>query len=427
MFENRLIFTDKLVLDGRRHHALRPAPRDRHRAPRACAASASSRPTSAPGMAMLIAALCADGRSEIGNIRQIDRGYERIDERLRDLGARIERVATEPQPVAAQVVIHPHPERHARRAARRDARAARDHGRPARRLRAARLRRGLHAGDRVRVRCSRRADGGPQPAYRVFDDHGEVAGPARGHDGADRARRRPPATRRPSRRCASATSPTPTGPVRPHRGQMREFLQAGIELVGAPGPAGTAEALTVLCHALDAVGLDGYRVGLGDAALYPALLDGLGVAGGGPRRGCSTSSATQDFVGARARGPRASTSPPATPSCSCASRSCAAGPSVLERAAGPGRRRRCAACATSSTCSTPAVAERVIFDLGLARGLGYYTGAVFDVYDPGARRAARRRRALRRPARALRARPAGRRLRPRRRPPARSRWPGRRR
>ena len=48
------------------------------------------------GMAMLIAALCADGRSEIGNIRQIDRGYERIDERLRELGAQITRVATEP-------------------------------------------------------------------------------------------------------------------------------------------------------------------------------------------------------------------------------------------------------------------------------------------------------------------------------------------
>ena len=39
------------------------------------------------GMAMLIAALCADGTSEIGNVVQIDRGYERIDERLRDLGA----------------------------------------------------------------------------------------------------------------------------------------------------------------------------------------------------------------------------------------------------------------------------------------------------------------------------------------------------
>jgi UDP-N-acetylglucosamine 1-carboxyvinyltransferase len=44
------------------------------------------------GMAMLMAALCADGVTEIGNIRQIDRGYERIDERLRELGARIARV-----------------------------------------------------------------------------------------------------------------------------------------------------------------------------------------------------------------------------------------------------------------------------------------------------------------------------------------------
>jgi UDP-N-acetylglucosamine 1-carboxyvinyltransferase len=43
-------------------------------------------------MAMLLAALAADGTSVIGNIRQIDRGYERIDERLRDLGASIERV-----------------------------------------------------------------------------------------------------------------------------------------------------------------------------------------------------------------------------------------------------------------------------------------------------------------------------------------------
>ena len=50
------------------------------------------------GMAMLIAALCADGRSEIGNVEQIDRGYERIDERLRELHAQIERV---PATVAA--------------------------------------------------------------------------------------------------------------------------------------------------------------------------------------------------------------------------------------------------------------------------------------------------------------------------------------
>jgi UDP-N-acetylglucosamine 1-carboxyvinyltransferase len=43
-------------------------------------------------MAMLIAALCAEGVTEIGNVRHIDRGYERIDDRLRDLGARISRV-----------------------------------------------------------------------------------------------------------------------------------------------------------------------------------------------------------------------------------------------------------------------------------------------------------------------------------------------
>ena len=43
-------------------------------------------------MAMLIAALCAEGASTIGNIGEIDRGYERIDERLRTLGAHIERV-----------------------------------------------------------------------------------------------------------------------------------------------------------------------------------------------------------------------------------------------------------------------------------------------------------------------------------------------
>ena len=48
--------------------------------------------TLAVPMAMLIAALCADGTSTIQNIWQIDRGYERIDERLRALGAHIERV-----------------------------------------------------------------------------------------------------------------------------------------------------------------------------------------------------------------------------------------------------------------------------------------------------------------------------------------------
>jgi UDP-N-acetylglucosamine 1-carboxyvinyltransferase len=95
MFENRLIFTDKLVLMGADVVLCDP-----HRAivegPRRLRGEKLDSPDIRAGMAMLIAALCADGRSEIGNVRQIDRGYERIDERLRDLGAHIERVATEP-------------------------------------------------------------------------------------------------------------------------------------------------------------------------------------------------------------------------------------------------------------------------------------------------------------------------------------------
>ena len=52
-----------------------------------------SSPDIRAGMAMLIASLCAEGTSTIGNVSQIDRGYERIDERLRALGASIERVS----------------------------------------------------------------------------------------------------------------------------------------------------------------------------------------------------------------------------------------------------------------------------------------------------------------------------------------------
>jgi UDP-N-acetylglucosamine 1-carboxyvinyltransferase len=97
MFENRLFFVDKLVSMGARvivcdpHRAVVSGPSRLH-------GERMESPDIRAGMAMLIAALCAEGTSEIGNIRQIDRGYERIDERLRALGARIERVASERVP-----------------------------------------------------------------------------------------------------------------------------------------------------------------------------------------------------------------------------------------------------------------------------------------------------------------------------------------
>ena len=99
MFENRLFFVDKLVSMGARvivcdpHRAVVSGPSRLH-------GERMESPDIRAGMAMLIAALCAEGTSEIGNVRQIDRGYERIEERLRSLGARIERVP--PRGVGAQ-------------------------------------------------------------------------------------------------------------------------------------------------------------------------------------------------------------------------------------------------------------------------------------------------------------------------------------
>jgi UDP-N-acetylglucosamine 1-carboxyvinyltransferase len=91
MFESRLFFVDKLVSMGARIILCDP-----HRVvvtgPAKLYGQRMSSPDIRAGMAMLIAALCAEGQSTIGEAYQIDKGYERIDERLRLLGARIERV-----------------------------------------------------------------------------------------------------------------------------------------------------------------------------------------------------------------------------------------------------------------------------------------------------------------------------------------------
>lgn len=91
MFENRLFFVDKLVAMGARitlcdpHRVIVSGPSRLH-------GERVDSPDIRAGMAMLIAALAAEGTSEIGNIRQIDRGYESIEARLQSLGAHIDRV-----------------------------------------------------------------------------------------------------------------------------------------------------------------------------------------------------------------------------------------------------------------------------------------------------------------------------------------------
>ena len=91
MFESRMFFVDKLVSMGARivlcdpHRAVVVGPAPLH-------AGSVDSPDIRAGMAMLLAALAAPGTSTIHNVQQIERGYERIDERLRALGAQIERV-----------------------------------------------------------------------------------------------------------------------------------------------------------------------------------------------------------------------------------------------------------------------------------------------------------------------------------------------
>jgi len=219
---------------------------------------------------------------------------------------------------------------------------------------------------------------GAQPAYRVFDDHGNVL--------ALRSDMTVPIAR-----VVATRYPTVDPPLRfsyfanlyrqvhPHRGQMREFLQGGVELIGSAAPDGTAEVLTVMCAALEAAGLRDFRVGLGDASLYPTLLEGFDVALEARERLLSEL-VTRDFVGLEREIAGLGLPPDATQLLISVPQM-RGGPDVLEAPEGP------VADAVQGLRDVlallePSVAGRVIFDLGLGRGLGYYTGAVFEVYDP---------------------------------------------
>jgi ATP phosphoribosyltransferase regulatory subunit len=217
-----------------------------------------------------------------------------------------------------------------------------------------------------------------RPAYRVFDESGATL-VLRSDMTVPIARvvaTRYPNAEPPLRFCYLAHC---YRGVRPQRGQPRELLQAGIELVGSPAPQGTVEALAVLCAALDEVGLEGYRIGLGDASLYPSLMASLGVPAE-LRSRLLAALAGRDFVGLE-RDLGGVEMPPDEKELLLTVPQRRGGPDVLDASAGP------LADATANMREVrelldTGVAERVIFDLGLVRSIGYYTGAVFEVYDP---------------------------------------------
>jgi ATP phosphoribosyltransferase regulatory subunit len=164
-------------------------------------------------------------------------------------------------------------------------------------------------------------------------------------------------------------------------GEPREFLQAGLELIGAAGAEGEAEVLALTIAALDDAGLRRHRVGVGDGSLYRSLLDSLGV----PAEGhlpLLESLSGRDLVGLHMQvsalaglGERERDMLVRLPELR-------GGPDVLDRAGGPVAEAVEGLRALHELLVERGVADRVIFDLGLVRELGYYTGAVFEVYDP---------------------------------------------
>jgi ATP phosphoribosyltransferase regulatory subunit len=163
-------------------------------------------------------------------------------------------------------------------------------------------------------------------------------------------------------------------------GLPSEFLQVGAELIGVPGVDGDAEIVALVLDALSAAGLRRHAVGLGDGALYRALLEAFEV----PEDDADALMASlmaRDLAGLEARVrtgglPEALYLVPAL----------RGGPDVLDRA----EELMGEVAATAlielrglhAAMADRGLGERLILDLGLVHELGYYTGAVFEIYDP---------------------------------------------
>lgn len=173
--------------------------------------------------------------------------------------------------------------------------------------------------------------------------------------------------------------------VRPQRGQMREFAQAGVELIGAPAPDGTAEVVDVLEAALDAAGLGRAVIGLGDADLYRQLLAEFGIEGEA-RDSILARLAAHDLVSLETElSELQGVSDDQVATCVALSQ-LRGGKEVLEEARALGgaavERATARLGETLEALEARGVAQRVQIDLGLLRDLGYYSGAILEVYDP---------------------------------------------
>ena len=173
--------------------------------------------------------------------------------------------------------------------------------------------------------------------------------------------------------------------VQPQQGQMREFTQAGLELIGPEAPGGTAEVIEVLQAALDAIGLRRAVIGLGDSELYRQALTELGVEGETGQT-ILEKLAMHDLVGLQEE--LEMLDGVSTEQCGTmvALSQLRGGSEVLAQAAEMGgeavKRASARLQGTFDELERRGAADRVQIDLGLLRDLGYYSGAILEVYDP---------------------------------------------
>jgi ATP phosphoribosyltransferase regulatory subunit len=173
--------------------------------------------------------------------------------------------------------------------------------------------------------------------------------------------------------------------VRPQRGQMRQFAQAGMELIGPEAPGGTAEVVEVLQAALDAVGLRRAVIGLGDADLYRQALAELGIEDEA-RDSLLEKLAMHDLVGLQEELELAEGISDEQRATLISLSQLRGGSEVLKEARAMGgaavERATARLQGTFDELERRDAAQRVQIDLGLLRDLGYYSGAILEIYDP---------------------------------------------
>jgi ATP phosphoribosyltransferase regulatory subunit len=220
---------------------------------------------------------------------------------------------------------------------------------------------------------------GTEAGYRLFDEHGQVL--------ALRWDMTVPIARVAATRLRDAEVPLRLSyfahayrAAARGAGVSREFLQAGVELMGIPGPEGEAEVVALALDALDAAGLRRHRIGIGDGTLYRRLLGALEVPE--ERHAALIERLSErDLVGLELE-VDALGLPADARSVLVRLPELRGGPEILDAANGPAAAAVEGLRALHASLEQRGAADRVIFDLGLVRELRYYTGPVFEVYDP---------------------------------------------